>query len=131
GQLVEAAALDGRDRDDGRSRERRALEGRGHLRGDHLEPFRIDQVDLRERDHAAAYLEQVDDLEVLAGLGPHALVGGHDQDHGVDAVHAGEHVADEPRVTGNIHDPDLATAGQPQVAEAEVDGHAAALFLGE
>src|SRR5262249_41898689 len=79
----------------------------------------------------APHLEQVDDLQVLPRLRAHALVRGHDEDHGVEAVDAGKHVADEPRMAGHVDDPDLATARQPHVSEAEIDGHAPLLLLGE
>jgi len=73
----------------------------------------------------------VDDLEVLDGLRHHPLVGRHHQQDRVEAVDAGQHVADEAGMAGHVDDPDQPAAGQGQVGEAEVDRHPAALLLGQ
>ena len=73
----------------------------------------------------------MDDLQVFHGLGHHALVGRHHQQHGVEALDPGQQVADEARVPGDVDDAHLPAAGQLQVGEAEVDRHAPSLLLGE
>ncbi len=60
-------------------------------------------------DHDAALdAEQIEDGQVLAGLGHHAFVGGDDQQGQVDAADAGQHVLDEALVAGHVDDADLA-----------------------
>src|SRR5581483_2647711 len=92
--------------------------------------FGVDEVALGDDEDAAADTEEVEDGEVLAGLGHDALVGGDDQHGEVYAADAGEHVGDEVLVAGDVDDADLGAGGQLEPGEAEVDGHAAvALFL--
>ncbi len=76
-----------------------------------------------------SHVQEVEDGQVLAGLGHHALVGGDDQQGQVDAAHAGQHVLDEALVAGHVDDADLLAAGQAQPGEAEVDGHLPLLLL--
>jgi hypothetical protein len=65
---------------------------------------------------------------VLARLRHHALVGGDDQRHGVNAVRAREHVLDEALVPRHVHEPDAHVA-QVEFGEAEVNRDAAPLLL--
>ena len=60
-----------------------------------------------------------------------AFISRDHQHHGVEPVRPGQHVADEPRMAGDIDDADVKSARELQVREAEVDGHAAPLFFGE
>ena len=52
--------------------------------------------------------EQIKDGEVLRRLRHRPLVGGNDQQRRVDPPDPGQHVLDEPLVTRNIDDADLA-----------------------
>src|SRR2546430_10436206 len=47
----------------------------------------------------------------------------------IHAVDTGEHVLEKALVSGHVDDSDPASAGQLQIGEAEVDGHATALLL--
>ncbi len=47
----------------------------------------------------------------------------------VDATDAGEHVAQEPHVTGHVDEAELLTGRQRHVREAEIDRQPAALLL--
>ncbi len=76
-------------------------------------------------------VEQVDDLQVLAGLRHDAFVRGYDQEHHIDPVRAREHVTDEARVPWNVHDADLAPSREPHVGKTEIDRHAAPFFLSQ
>ena len=60
-------------------------------------------------------------MEVLARLRHDRLVGGHDQQHGVDPVRPGEHVADEALVAGDVDERQRRAVGQEAVREAQVD----------
>src|SRR5262249_28147118 len=96
---------------------------------DQLQPVRLNQVDLGDDGQPPADVEEVDDLEVLDGLRHHAFIGGHHEQYGVQAVDARQHVADEAGMARDVDDADQAPAGQGQVGEAEVDGHAPPLLL--
>ena len=66
---------------------------------------------------------------MLLALGHHAVVGGDGEEHEVDAVGAGEHVADEALVAGDVDDAGAGAVGQGEVGEAEIDRDAALLLL--
>ena len=72
--------------------------------------------------------QQPADVEVLARLRHHRLVGGHDEHHEVDAADAGEHVLDEALVAGHVDEREVDVADR-QVREAEIDRDAARLFF--
>ena len=56
--------------------------------------------------------------------------GGRDDEHaGGDPADAGEHVAQELHVAGNIDEADLLAGGQGRVGEPEVDREPSALLL--
>ena len=75
--------------------------------------------------------EQLGDLQVLAGLRPDPLVGGDDEQQEADAAEAGERVVQEALVPGNVDEAELQAALALEVGEAEVEGDAAPLLLGE
>src|SRR5690606_3680135 len=131
GEAIEAGAGAGGDGDERRVGEGRARERAADVVEDEVEPFGLDEVDLGDGDDAAADTEQVDDREVLAGLGHDALVGGDDEQDDVDAGRAREHVADEGLVARDIDDGELLPGREAEAGEAEVDGDAAALLLDE
>ena len=91
-------------------------------------PFGVDQVHLGDRHHAAARPEQVQNVEVLLGLRHHAVVGRHDQQDEIDAVRAGQHVADEALVPGHVDHAGFDSAGI-EVREAEIDRDTALALL--
>ena len=80
-----------------------------------------------KRHDAVANAQQREDVEMLAGLGHHAVVGGHDEDDGVHAAGPGDHGLDEVLVAGHVDDADL-RVGDLAGGEAEFDRHAP-LFL--
>jgi len=128
-QLVEALPAGGRHREHLGSRQRRPLKGLANLRRDELQPRLVDEVGLRQHDDAAMQIQEVHDLEVLPGLGHHALIRRNHEKDSIDSVRPSEHVADEAGVAWNIDDADLAPARKPQVSEAKVDGHPAPFLL--
>ena len=62
--------------------------------------------------------EQVDDREVLARLRHDAVVGGDHEQHDVDAGGAGDHLAHEPLVAGDVDDAHRAPARQRRAARS-------------
>ena len=89
----------------------------------------VDEVGLGQRDDAVADAEQLEDAQVLLALGLPALGGGDDEQAGVDAAHAGQHVAEEADVAGHVDEADRLARREHGVGEAEVDGEAAPLLL--
>ena len=74
---------------------------------DQGEPGRVGQVALGQGDHAAGEAEQAEDLQVLAGLRHHRVVGRDDQHGQVEPGRAGQHVADEPLVARDVDQGEL------------------------
>jgi hypothetical protein len=74
--------------------------------------------------------QDVDDLEMLLGLGLPTLVRGHHEQHQPNRAHAGEHVPDEPLVPRDVDEADLAAGRQRGPGESQIDGQAAPLLLG-
>ncbi len=128
-QRVEPLAGSRRDADDRPSLEERPRHELGRLLlGDRLGRL-VGQVALGERHQPARDPEQAADLEVLARLRHHRLVGRDDQHHGVDAVGAGQHVAHEALVARNVDERGDQRRPELGVREAEVDRDAALLLL--
>ena len=128
-QRVEALAGARRHAQDGRPLE----EGAGHqlarLDLRQRDAVRVGHVALGEHDGAPRDGEQPADVEVLAGLRHHRFVGGDDQQDGVDAVGAGQHVAHEPLVAGHVDERCDRPAAEVEVREAEIDGDPALLLF--
>ena len=79
--------------------------------GKHLLPPRVvHPIDLRQRHQSVAKSQEGEDVEMLAGLGHDAVVGGHHQDHAVHAARPGDHRLDETLVAGHVDDAHLQVA---------------------
>ena len=116
------ADRDGRHRAHGRRRQTVAHVGQ-HRR-------RIGEVGLRHREQRVPDAEGVEDGDVLGGLGRPAVVRSDHDQRGGHRPDAGEHVADEPLVAGDVDDGEPPAGGQRRPGEAEVDGQPAPAFLG-
>ena len=72
---------------------------------------------------------------MLAGLRLDAFVGGHYKQQQIHTAGAGQHVANETLMSGDIHKSQAQQAtgrrGQLHVGETEINGDAAALLLGQ
>ncbi len=75
--------------------------------------------------------ERVEQLEVLERLRPRPVVGCHDEERGVDLAGPDEHVADQPVVSRDVDEVDLAPVRQPQMGIPDVDRHPPPSFLGQ
>ena len=128
-QRVETLARPRRDAHDRPPLQERARHQLADLElGDRL-GVGVDEVALRQRDEAARDAEQPADVEVLARLRHHRLVGGDDQQRRVDAVRAGQHVAHEALVAGDVDEGGDEAGEKLGVGEAEVDRDAPLLLL--
>ena len=128
-QLVEPVPRRRRDGDDRRAGEERAGEALGDLHRRQLDELGVvEQVDLGEGDDAVGDADELEDAQVLLALRLPALGGGDDEEAGVDAADAGEHVAQEAHVAGDVDEADR-LAVDDAVGEAEVDRQAAPLLL--
>ena len=129
-QLVEARTGRGGAGHQLRPRQAGAGKGGAYVFTHQLQPLVVDEVALGERDDAAGDAKQVQDVQVLARLRHHPLVGSDDEEGHVDAPRAGQHVADEALVPGHVHHGGFTPGGQAQPGKAQLDGHAAPLPLG-
>ena len=91
----------------------------------------VHRVDLRERDDALLDPEQPDDRQVLVRLGPGSFAGVDGEQEEVDPGRAGDHVADEALVAGNVDEGKGAAVAEVERRVPEVDRDAALLLLGE
>ena len=110
--------------------EKRAADEFFHFEFHDVEMVRRDEIALREDDDAALDAEQAADVKVFARLRLDGFIGGDHQQDEIDAADAGEHVAHEFFVAGNVDESDF-HSGQIEEREAEVDGDTAAPFFGE
>ena len=128
-ELVDALSGQRRDRHDLRALER----GRGEQRldlGHALEDLVVvGQVGLGQRHDAAVEAQQVDDLQMLDGLRLDAFRRRHDEQGGVDAGGAGQHVVHEALMARHIDETQLPAVAQVAVGIAEIDGDAARLLF--
>jgi hypothetical protein len=88
-----------------------------------------EEVGLAEGDDSRPDAEQLADVEVLAGLGHDALVGGDDQDGQIHPAGTGGHGLHEALVAGHVHHPGNRSIGQGEVGEAQLEGDAPPLLL--
>ena len=128
-ELVDALSGQRRDRHDLRALER----GRGEQRldlGHALEDLVVvGEVGLGQRHDAAIEAQQVDDLQMLDRLRLDALGRRHDQQRGIDAGGAGQHVVHEALVARHVDEAELPAVAQVAVGVAEIDGDAARLLF--
>jgi hypothetical protein len=75
--------------------------------------------------------DELEDPEVLLGLRLPSLDRVHDEEAGIDGADAGEHVLEEPDVTGDVDEPELSPAGERRPCEPQVDRQPARLLLGQ
>ncbi len=120
-EVGEALAARRADGDDLHAR----ADERGHLgrRGG-----RVGEVRARDGHHAGSDAQQAQHRQVLARLGHDAVVGGDAQQVAVDAGRAGDHVAHEALVAGDVHQAQPPPRGQRQRREAQLDRDAACLL---
>src|SRR5689334_5545722 len=68
---------------------------------------------------------------MLVGLRARAIIGGDDEQRGIDLAGADQHVADELVVTGDVDEVDRLAAVDVEMRVAHVDRHATPSLLGE
>jgi hypothetical protein len=103
-----------------------------NVRLDQVQPFGIGSDVYFVQDHDAVFdAQQIQYLKMFFGLGHPAIIGGHQQQHGIDAEQPRRHVVDELFVPGHIHDAYGFTRGQLEPGETQVDSHAALFFFGQ
>ena len=86
-------------------------------------------IDLGEGYRAAFETQELQDVQMLAGLGHHTVVGGDHQQPEVDGGDAGEHVADEPLVPRHVDEAERASGSEVPVGESEIYAETARLLF--
>src|SRR5690606_4864593 len=109
--------------------ERSAGEQPSHRVAHFAHPGFVHPVDFVDRDDTARDVEQIEDLQVLDGLRHDAVVGGDYEQGEVDAAYAGQHVAHESLMAGNVDEADQTRPRHVDVGETEVDRDAAAFLF--
>ncbi len=127
-QVVEPGAGARGHRHHRRVGQERAGDGGADLAGDHLDPLGVDEIALRQHDQAAPHAEQVADVEVLARLRHHALVGGDHEHDEVEPGRARDHRLDEPLVSGDVDDDGDGAVAECEAGEPELGRDAARLL---
>ncbi|MNY09527.1 hypothetical protein D3C86_1424430 [compost metagenome] len=90
-----------------------------------LHPGAVDPVALAYRYQCPRDAQQLDNRQVLAGLRHHPVIGGHHQQHQIDALRPGQHVVGEALMAGNVDETGQRRIRlQRGIQVAEVDGHA-------
>ena len=125
---VEAVAGPCRDRHDRRAFQKRSGDELANLEARQLQHVGIGQIGFGERNEAGGHAQEPADVEMLAGLRHHRLVGRDDEDDEIDAADPGEHVLDEPLVAGHVDEREV-DAVDDLMGEPEVDGDAAGLLF--
>ena len=74
--------------------------------------------------------EQVEDRQVLLALRHPPLVGRHDEHRRLHRPHPGQHVLEEPHVTGDVNEGQLLTGRERGEGEPEIDREAPGLLGG-
>ena len=101
----------------------------GDVEPNEVEPIRVHEIALRERNDAAADPEQAENRDMFARLRHDAFVSGDDEEREIDAGRAGEHRAHERLVAGNVDDAGHTDVRQVERREPEVDRDAASLLF--
>ncbi len=128
-QRVKAESGDRRDLDHRRAGERGAVCHQLDLVAHVAEARSVGQVGLGDHEDAPPGAEQMQNGQMLLGLRHHTIIGRDGEQHEVDAVRAGEHVADKALVTGDVNDTRPGLVGQREVGEAEIDRNPTLLFF--
>ena len=89
----------------------------------------VHEVHLGHHRRPRVHAEEIEDREMLAGLGHGPVVGRDDEEGVVDRGDAGQHVADEALVARHVHEAEHRSVGPGVVGEAEVDAQAPLLLL--
>jgi len=93
--------------------------------------FGFGGVHFGKRHHAVPQSQQSANIEMLPGLRHYAFIGGHRQQQHIKAARARHHGAHQCFVSGNIHHAEPPPRRQNERREAQLDGDAAGLFLGQ
>src|SRR6266550_1097170 len=92
------------------------------------EQFLLNQIRFSDYHETPAHIEQPADIEVLACLRHHALIGRYYKCDGVNSMHSRQHILNEALVTWHINKANSNIA-QIQIGETQIDSDAPALFF--
>ena len=95
-----------------------------------LEQLGVDEIRHGEDDGPLGHAEELEDREVLPGLGHDAVDGRDAEQHGVDAGGAGDHGAHEPLVARDVDERDATPIREVHRREPERDGDPPRLLFG-
>ncbi|MEZ5831798.1 MAG: hypothetical protein R3D05_11515 [Dongiaceae bacterium] len=125
----DALASQSRYRQDLRVCQSGVRQGGTNLRGDRAPAVFIGEIRFGQGDNAARQSKQIQDGKVLTGLRHDAVIGGHNQQHEIDAGRAGQHVVHELFMARHVDEADDPAIRPRPIGKAEIEGDAARLFL--
>lgn len=126
---VETFARHVRTSNDGRVFEERAAREVREFLFDEVGHALFDEIDFRHDHETAGQPEDAHDLEVLARLRHHGVVGGDDEHDDVESRRTRHHVSDEPFVPGNVDETDLTSGGRRVFRVPQIDRESALAFF--
>ena len=89
------------------------------------------QIRLGQHNQAMSNIEQATDIEMLPRLRLYRFIGGHNKQHRFDTSCTSEHVANKTLVSRDIDKAQALAGWQRKMREAQIDGNASPLLLGE
>ena len=129
-QLRQAGAGDRRHLDDRPILGDRAVDVRLDIGASELDQIRLGKINPGQGDRTVLDVEQIEDGEMLFGLGHPSFVRGDGEQGDVDATDAGEHVLDEALVAGHVDETNHVPGADVGPGEPEIDGQAPLLLHG-
>jgi hypothetical protein len=130
-EFGQSSASDGGTRNDGGAGQRGGFKAFGDFFTDEREPVVFDKITFGKRDDTGLDAQQIENGEMLVGLGHDAFIGSDDEQGDIYAADPREHVLDEGFVARHVYDAGFASAGEGEPGEAEVNGHTTGFFFGE
>ncbi len=127
-QHVQPLPANDGDRHDLCARKARLREQAAKFGANSGDPFGANPIAFTQRDDAPPDAEQIDDLQVLAGLWHRPVIRSDDQQHEVYPGRSRQHVVNKAFVTGDIHKTQCLGVRHRTISEAEIDRNAARLF---
>ncbi len=115
---------------DRRTGQERTIDQLANLRFHQIDPVRVREVALRQRNNSGGQVEKPEHIHVFSRLWLHRIVGGNDQHRQVHSGGTSQHLANEFLMPGYIDDAQSVFA-QIKLGKAQFDCDAAAFFFGK
>ena len=119
----------GRHLEDGLAFEESTLHALMHIFPHHVDPVAVSHVGLGDDHHTVLDAQQLQNVQMLNGLGHKTFVCRHDQHGEVDTARACQHILDKLFMSRHVHDTRLGAVGEIQMGKTKLNGNASLLFF--